>query len=451
MDTTLAALSPLDGRYRTKTADLAAFFSESALMKYRIIVETEFLIALSEEPKVKELKRFSESQQKIIRSLYVKFTDHDALAIKKIEAQTNHDVKAIEYFIKDRLSKTSFKQDLEFIHFACTSEDINNLAYAMMIRDAMKQVMIPTLSKILKDLHKKSVAWKKISMLARTHGQPATPTTLGKEFFVFVKRLERQLSQLKSQQFLGKLNGATGTFAAHRVAYPEVNWPNFSAKFIRSLKLTPNPVTTQIEPHDYQAELYHNIARINTICTDLSRDIWLYISNNYFKQELKKGEVGSSTMPHKVNPIDFENAEGNLGISNTLLNHLASTLPISRMQRDLTDSTIQRNIGSAFGYSLLAYSSLLKGLGKLQVNEFAMLSDLDANIEVLAEALQTVMRRFGIPKPYEKLKELTRGKRITKKEVDAFIQKLKIPASEKDRLKKLTPANYTGVASKMVR
>jgi len=447
----LQNISPLDGRYQEKVKELAEYFSESALMRYRIIIETEYLITLSENPGIKELKRFSESQKKIIRSLYVKFSEKDAQEIKKIEKTTNHDVKAVEYFIKDKLKKTSFKKDLEFVHFACTSEDINNLSYALMLKDSIKEVMIPTMQKVQKDLIKKAKNWKKLSMLARTHGQPATPTTLGKELFVFAKRLERQINQLKKQEYLGKFSGATGTFAAHKVAYPKVNWVGLTTRFIRSLKLTPNSITTQIEPHDYQAEIYHNIARFNSINIDLSRDIWLYISQGYFKQQLKKGEVGSSTMPHKVNPIDFENAEGNLGLANALLIHLANVLPTSRLQRDLTDSTIQRNIGSAFGYAILAYSSLLKGLGKLQVNQAAMEADLDNNIEVLAEALQTVMRRYGIPKPYEKLKNLTRGKKIDKKKITEFISKLDIPKEEKDRLKKLTPKSYTGLASKLVK
>lgn len=451
MCNSLTNISPLDGRYQEKVSELADFFSESALMRYRVFVETEFFIALSEAKGVKELKRFSGSQKKIIRNLAAKFSEKDAAEIKKIESKTNHDVKAVEYFIKDRLKKTSFKHDLEFVHFACTSEDINNLAYALMLKDGIKQIIIPAMTSLQRDLEKKAKNWKKISMLARTHGQPATPTTVGKELFVFAKRLQRQINQLKKQEYLGKLSGATGTFAAHKVAYPRMNWLGFASKFIRSLKLTPNLITTQVEPHDYQAETYHNIARLNTICTDLSRDMWLYISQNYFKQRVKAGEVGSSTMPHKVNPIDFENAEGNFGIANALLNHLANTLPASRLQRDLTDSTIQRNIGSALGYCLLAYKSLLKGLGKLQINADVIAADLDDNIEVLAEALQTVMRRYGIPKPYEKLKTLTRGKKLDRKKIDTFISKLNIPADEKKRLQKLTPGSYTGIAAKIVK
>ncbi len=447
---TLLSLSPLDGRYREKVLQLPEYFSEAALMKYRITIEVEFFIALSLEPNIKEVRKFTKNEINSLRNLYLNFSQKDAEKIKTIEKTTNHDVKAVEYFIKEKLSKTSLKKYCEFIHFACTSEDINNLSYALMLKDGIKNVILPAMGKIHQDLLKKSKAWKKISILARTHGQPATPTTLGKEFFVFAKRLERQINQLKKQEYLGKFNGATGTFAAHHIAYPEVNWVRFSTRFIKSLKLTPNPLTTQIEPHDFQAEIYHNIIRFNTICTDLSRDIWLYISRNCFSQKLKEGEVGSSTMPHKVNPIDFENAEGNLGLANTLLTHLAGTLPISRLQRDLTDSTVQRNIGSALGYSLLAYTSLLKGLGKLKVNRKVLKKDLDENLEVLAEALQTVMRRYGIEKPYEKLKKLTRGKRITRQDLNSFIDSLALPKPEKLRLKKLTPATYTGLAEKLV-
>jgi adenylosuccinate lyase len=445
------SLSPLDGRYLEKVRELSCYFSESALMQYRIKVEAEYLIALSEEPSIKGVKRFSASEKAKVRSLYQKFSGKDANEIKKIERVTNHDVKAVEYFMKRKLERTALKKYTEFIHFACTSEDINNLAYAMMLKDSIRDIMIPYLTKVQKELVKKAKQWKKIPMLARTHGQPATPTTLGKELFVFAKRLERQINQLRKQEYLGKFSGATGTFAAHKAAYPGVNWQKFAIKFIRSLKLTPNLVTAQIEPHDFQAEIYHNVARCNTIGIDLARDTWLYISQNYFGQKLKAGEVGSSTMPHKVNPIDFENAEGNFGLSNAFLIHLANTLPISRLQRDLTDSTIQRNIGSAFGYSLLACKSLLKGLSKLTVNKSVLRSDLDNNLEVLAEALQTVMRRYGVEKPYEKLKKLTRGKRITRKDLDSFIDTLKIPVAEKKRLKKLTPATYIGIAEKLVK
>ncbi len=448
---TLFSLSPLDGRYQKKTEALAPFFSEAALMKYRITVEVEYLIALSKEAKIPELREFSKNEILSLQNLYLTFSAKDAEKIKSIEAKTNHDVKAVEYWIKEKLQKTSLAKFTEFVHFGCTSEDINNLAYAMMLKDSLAQVVLPKMSEVQKDLVRKAKAWRSIPMLARTHGQPATPTTLGKEFFVFAKRLERQISILKKQEFLGKFSGATGTFAAHATAYPEVDWIRFATKFIRSLKLTPNLVTTQIEPHDFQAEIYHAMARFNTICTDLARDIWLYISRNCFSQETKEGEVGSSTMPHKVNPIDFENAEGNFGIANALLSHLAGVLPISRLQRDLTDSTVQRNIGSAFGYALLAFESLLKGLGKLVVNRGVLKAELESNPEVLAEAFQTVMRRYGVEEPYEKLKTLTRGKKVTRKDLNAFIDSLKLPAGEKARLKKLTPSTYTGLASKLVK
>ena len=448
---TLLSLSPLDGRYREKVIKLSEYFSEAALMKYRVTVEVEFFIALSLEPKIKEVRKFTKGETDFLRNLYLNFSQKDAERIKTIEKTTNHDVKAVEYFIKEKIAKIPLEKYSEFIHFACTSEDINNLSYALMLKDSIKSIILPVMNQVYKDLLKKSKTWKKISLLARTHGQTATPTTVGKEFFVFTKRLERQIEKLKKQEYLGKFSGATGTFAAHHIAYPEINWIQFSTKFIKSLKLTPNSVTTQIESHDFQAEIYHNISRFNTICTDLTRDIWLYISQGYFSQKLKEGEVGSSTMPHKVNPIDFENAEGNLGIANSLLIHLANTLPISRLQRDLTDSTVQRNIGSAFGYSLLAYTSLLKGLGKLKVNHKILKKDLDENLEVLAEALQTVMRRYGIEKPYEKLKKLTRGKRITRQDLDSFIDSLALPKSEKLRLKKLTPDKYIGLAEKLVK
>lgn len=438
-------ISPLDGRYRDTVNPLRAYFSESALIRYRTCVEVEYLIALSMEPRIKEVRKFSTGEIKKLRNIYLNFSEKDAFHVKQIEMTTNHDVKAVEYFIKEKLQKMGLKKYIEFVHFALTSEDVNNLAYAWLVRDAMRDEMLPKIIELYKNLVTKARAWKKIPLLARTHGQPATPTNVGKEFMVFAKRLERQILSLRQQEFLGKLNGATGTFAAHVVAYPEVNWIQFSERFIASLGLTPSLVTTQIEPHDYQAELYHNLMRVNSILTDLARDVWMYISRDYFSQTLKAGEVGSSTMPHKVNPIDFENAEGNFGLANAIFGHLAGTLPISRLQRDLTDSTLQRNIGTAFGYTYIALQSLMKGLGKLQVNKEVLKQDLADHPEVLAEALQTVMRKYGVPKPYEKLKELTRGKKVTMKDIQIFILTLEIPKDAKMRLMRLTPGNYTGI------
>ncbi|MDH5596858.1 MAG: adenylosuccinate lyase, partial [Candidatus Peregrinibacteria bacterium] len=368
---------------------------------------------------------------------------------KAIEKKTNHDVKAIEYYIKEKLAKTSLKKHLEFIHFACTSEDINNLAYGLMLKGARDNVILPSMKELTKELGKLARSWKSIPMLSLTHGQPATPSTVGKELKVVVARLERQIELLKKQEILGKINGATGNFNAHLSAYPKVDWQKLSKKFVQNLGLTHNPLTTQIEAHDYQSELYDTVARFNAILIDLDRDMWSYISRGIFKQKVVKGEVGSSTMPHKVNPIDFENSEGNLGLANAVLRHLSEKLPNSRMQRDLTDSTVQRNIGVGFGYSLLAYKSTLKGLSKLELNKKVIQDELDKNWTLLAEPIQTVMRKNGVPEAYEKLKELTRGKEIDQKSVRAFIEGLKLPAEDKARLLKLTPATYIGLADKL--
>ena len=366
--------------------------------------------------------------------------------VKKIERVTNHDVKAVEYYIKDKLEKTSLKKHLEFIHFACTSEDINNLSYALMLKGGIVDVLLPEMNTLNKKITQLAKKWKKTPLLSLTHGQPASPTTVGKELKVFAKRLQRQIDHLKKQTYFGKLNGATGTFGAHLSAYLKVNWIKFSQKFVKNLGLIYNPITTQIEEHDYQAEVFNHIALFNTILLDLNRDMWMYISRGVFKQKVVAGEVGSSTMPHKVNPIDFENSEGNIGLANALLRHLSDKLPVSRMQRDLTDSTVQRNNGVAIGYSLLAYKSALKGLSKLDLNKKIIQRELDNNWALLAEPIQTVMRKHAVPKAYEKLKELTRGKEVNQKTVQKFVKTLDIPKEDKDRLLKLTPTTYIGVA-----
>ena len=421
-----------------------------ALMRYRLMVEVEYFIALGKEKGLKEVRNFSSDEQKKLRSLYENFSLGDASAIKKIESVTNHDVKAIEYFFKKKLSKTSLKKYNEFIHFALTSEDVNNLSYSLMWRDGLKNVYLPALLDVQKTLNSFAKKNKNQAMLSLTHGQSATPTTVGKEIAVFVSRLKRQAEQLKKHKLLGKFGGATGTWGAHDIAYPNVNWLNFSKKFISSLGLEPNLVTTQIESHDSLAESFHIIERINTILLDFTRDTWMYISRGIFGQKKKAGEIGSSAMPHKINPIQFENAEGNLGIANSYLSHLAEKLPVSRMQRDLTDSTVLRNQGMPLAHSLLACKNILKGMGRLTVNKVKLNEELNNHWEVLAEAIQTVLRRAGHDKPYEKLKELTRGQKITKEDMTEFIKNLKIPETDKDRLLKLTPHTYTGLAAKVV-
>lgn len=447
----ILALSPLDGRYASKVEELQQYFSEEALIRFRVVVEIRFLIALSHEKKIKEVRDFTKKELEFLNDLSRNFSLKDAERVKKIEATTNHDVKAVEYFIKDKLEKTSLKDVIEFVHFACTSEDINNLAYGLMLKEGMKEVIVPNLRQIYSELDDLAKEYAEISMMSRTHGQPASPTTLGKEFKVFAERLARQIWLLEGQEYLGKLNGATGNFNAHISAYPDVDWLEFSKNFVKGLGLFWNKYTTQIEPHDYVAEALTKVKLINTIFIDFTRDIWGYVSLGFFKQKLKKGEVGSSTMPHKVNPIDFENAEGNFGLANSVLGHMAEKLPISRWQRDLTDSTILRNLGVGLGYSLIGYKSLLKGTGKLEVNIDKIGADLDNNWEVLAEPIQTVMRKNGIEKPYEKLKELTRGKKIGKKEIQAFVEKLDLPAKDKKRLKEMTPASYIGIADELAK
>ncbi len=445
----ITSLSPLDGRYKDKVEVLAGFFSEHALMKFRLLVEVRFFQALADEKRITELGALSATEKDLLESLVKNFSAKEAERVKTLEKTTNHDVKALEYYLKEKLGKTSLKNRLEFIHFACTSEDVNNLAYGLMLKGAIEKVMRPTLEDLQKTLKKQARAWQKEPLLALTHGQPATPTTVGKELKVFAHRLARQIAQLKKQEFLGKLNGATGNYSAHMAAYPGVDWPALSKSFVQSLGLTWNPLTTQIESHDGMAELFHGLMRANTILLNLNRDLWMYISRGVFRQKAVAGEIGSSTMPHKVNPIDFENAEGNLGLANALLSHMAEKLPISRLQRDLTDSTVQRNSGMAFGYALLAYRSTLKGLGRLELNKKVIQEELENNWELLAEPIQTVLRKHGVRGAYEKLKALTRGKKVTRETLKKFIQSLKIPEADKKRLLALTPATYLGLAQKL--
>lgn len=450
---TMTALSPLDGRYASQTEPLRNLFSEYGLMKARIKVELEWLKMLAAEPGIEEVPPFSDNTLREIDDIISNFSVEHAQAVKAIEARTNHDVKAIEYWLKERLSgNPEVMRAGEFIHFACTSEDINNLSHALMLKTARNTVVLPALDSVIERLKELAHALADTPMMSRTHGQPATPSTLGKEMANVVYRLERQRDQLVKQEILGKINGAVGNYNAHLVAYPSIDWETLCGRFVAGLGLTFNPYTIQIEPHDYMAELFQVLSRINTILIDMNRDIWGYISLGYFKQKVKAGEVGSSTMPHKVNPIDFENAEGNLGLANALLQHLAEKLPVSRWQRDLTDSTVLRNMGVAVGYALLGYSSCLRGLNKLEANAAAMLYDLDHTWELLAEPIQTVMRRYGIANPYEQLKELTRGKDgVTRDTLAAFIRGLEIPAAEKERLLALSPAGYLGKAAELAR
>ncbi len=444
----LTALSPLDGRYASKVDALRPIFSEYGLMHRRVTVEIAWLAALSEEPGIVELPAFPAGARSKLQRIADDFSVEDAAAIKDIERTTNHDVKAVEYFIKQRIGDdTQLTQAKEFVHFACTSEDINNLAYALMLRDARNAVLLPELGQAIDALRELAHANAGLAMLARTHGQTASPTTLGKEMANVVARLERQRAQLEAIEIPGKINGAVGNFNAHAIAYPGVDWRAFSRRFVESLGLQWQEYTTQIEPHDGIAEICDAQRRIGTILIDLARDVWGYISLGYFRQKLKAGEVGSSTMPHKVNPIDFENAEGNFGVANALLGHFSEKLPISRWQRDLTDSTTLRALGEAFGHALVGFASLKKGLAKLEVNGDRIAADLDASWEVLAEAIQTVMRRHGLPEPYEQLKALTRGKGISRETLHGFIASLALPDSDRQRLLELTPATYTGLAA----
>ena len=448
----LTALSPLDGRYASRVDALRPIFSEYGLMHRRVAVEIAWLVALSDEPGIMELPPFPAAARTTLQKVAADFSVADAARIKDIEATTNHDVKAVEYFIKERIGDdASLRQAKEFVHFACTSEDINNLSYALMLRDAREHVLLPEVDKTTGKLRELAHANADMPMLSRTHGQTASPTTLGKEMANVVARLQRQRAQLAAIEIPGKINGAVGNFNAHAIAYPEIDWRAFSRRFVESLGLQWQPYTTQIEPHDGVAELCDAQRRIDTILIDLARDVWGYISLGYFRQRLKQGEVGSSTMPHKVNPIDFENAEGNFGVANALLGHFSEKLPVSRWQRDLTDSTTLRALGEAFGHALIGFASLQNGLGKLEVNAERIAADLDHAWEVLAEAIQTVMRRHGLPEPYEQLKALTRGKGITRDTLQAFIASLALPDADKRRLLALTPATYIGLAADLAR
>ncbi|MFC1536527.1 adenylosuccinate lyase [Pseudomonadota bacterium] len=443
----LTALSPLDGRYAGKVQDLRPIFSEYGLIKARVTVEVRWLQMLAENAAIVEVPSFSEDANTLLNGIVNNFSEADAQRVKDIEATTNHDVKAVEYFLKEKVADHNELAAIsEFFHFACTSEDINNLSYGLMLKEARDSVLIPELDRLIETVQNQAIEMADVPLLARTHGQPASPTTIGKEWANVAYRMTRQRNQIAQVEILGKINGAVGNYNAHLCSYPELDWEAVAKGFVESLGLDWNPYTTQIEPHDYVAELNDAICRFNTVVIDMARDVWGYISFGYFKQRVIAGEVGSSTMPHKVNPIDFENAEGNLGLANAVMGHLSAKLPISRWQRDLTDSTVLRNLGVGFGYSVLAYASAQKGLGKLQLNEDRLASDLDATWEVLGEAIQTVMRRYGLENPYEQMKTLTRGKGITPAALNAFIEDLDIPADAREELIKLTPASYIGNA-----
>ncbi|MFT6897399.1 MAG: adenylosuccinate lyase [Paraglaciecola sp.] len=443
----LTAVSPIDGRYAAKTTELRSIFSEFGLLKYRVQVEVRWLQKLSATAQIEEVPVFSDPANALLNTIVDSFDEQDAQRIKDIERTTNHDVKAVEYFLKEQVANNAELHSVnEFIHFACTSEDINNLSHALMLHDAREQILLPYCDQLISELTRLANEYKSIPMMARTHGQPASPTTMGKEMANVMMRLQRQRQHISTVDLLGKVNGAVGNYNAHLSAYPDVDWHQFADEFVSSLGITLNPFTTQIEPHDYIAELFDAIARFNTVLLDFNRDMWGYIALGHFKQKTVAGEIGSSTMPHKVNPIDFENSEGNLGLANAMFAHLATKLPVSRWQRDLTDSTVLRNLGVGVGYSVIAYQSSLKGISKLQVNEQSLLDELDNNWELLAEPVQTVMRRYGIEKPYEKLKELTRGKKINQHILATFIDGLDLPENAKTQLKTLTPANYIGRA-----
>ncbi|MBC8319645.1 MAG: adenylosuccinate lyase [Bacteroidetes bacterium] len=442
----ITAVSPIDGRYRNKTNELSEYFSEYALFKYRLLTEIEYFIALCEIP-LPGLEDFDNNQFDRLRNIYRKFSPADAIAIKQIEKTTNHDVKAVEYFVKECIDEIGLGEYTEFIHLGLTSQDINNTAIPLSLKDAHTNIIVPAIDELLEKINLRAFEWKNISMLARTHGQPASPTKLGKEIYVFVERIENQLMMLSAIPFSGKFGGATGNMNAHKVAYPEIDWENFACEFVNeALGIHRQKTTTQIEHYDYLAAYFQNLSRINTILIDFSRDIWSYISMDYFKQKIVEGEVGSSAMPHKVNPIDFENAEGNLGLANALLHHLAEKLPVSRLQRDLTDSTVTRNIGTPIGHMLIALKSLIKGIEKLVLNEKQLADDLDNNWAVIAEAIQTILRRENYPQPYEELKKLTRtNEKITRSSIHYFIDELEISDDVKRELKLLTPHNYTGI------
>jgi adenylosuccinate lyase len=450
--TQLTALSPVDGRYGSKTESLRPIFSEYGLIRHRVLVEIRWLQALARHEGIREVPALSAHAERLLNDIVEKFSEQDAQRVKNIERTTNHDVKAVEYFLKEKITGNDELESIsEFFHFACTSEDINNLAYALMLSEARKQTLLPLMDDVIRAIADLAHRYADQPMLSRTHGQTASPTTVGKEMANVAARLQRQREQLANVPMLGKMNGAVGNYNAHLVAYPDVDWPALAGDFIAGIGLEMNPYTTQIEPHDFMAELFDCQARFNTILIDFSRDVWGYISLGYFKQKTVAGEIGSSTMPHKVNPIDFENAEGNMGIANALFSHLAAKLPVSRWQRDLSDSTVLRNIGVAIGHVVIACESCLKGIGKLEVNDRRTAGDLDASWEVLAEALQTVMRRYGIEKPYEKLKDLTRGQDVNQATIQAFISSLDLPEDVKAELSRLTPADYTGNAARQAR
>lgn len=447
----LTALSPIDGRYQDKASALRPIFSEFGLLKFRVTVEVRWLQKLASHAQINEVSALSKEANDYLNHIVENFSLEDAERIKTIERTTNHDVKAVEYFLKEKSEALpELAQISEFIHFACTSEDINNTSHALMLKTAREEVLLPEWKKVIDAVVELANRYKDIPLLSRTHGQPASPTTIGKEMANVAYRLKRQYKQLENLEILAKINGAVGNYNAHLSAYPEIDWHTFSQEFVESLGVTWNPYTTQIEPHDYIAEFFDCVARFNTIVIDFDRDMWGYIALNHFKQRTIAGEIGSSTMPHKVNPIDFENSEGNLGLANAVMSHLGQKLPISRWQRDLTDSTVLRNLGVGLGYALIAYASTLKGISKLEVNEQHLRDELDQNWEVLAEPIQTVMRRYGIEKPYEKLKELTRGKRVDGEAMRQFIDGLALPQAEKERLKQMTPASYIGYAVELV-
>ncbi|OOE73824.1 adenylosuccinate lyase [Salinivibrio sp. ML290] len=446
----LTAVSPVDGRYGTKTIALRSIFSEFGLLKYRTIVEIRWLQKLAATDSIAEVPVFSHDASAQLDRIAAEFDEQDAARIKEIERTTNHDVKAVEYFLKEKIADNAELNAVsEFIHFACTSEDINNLSHALMLKEARDTVILPEMQRLADAVKDLSQQFRDVPMLSRTHGQPASPSTMGKEMANVAYRMARQIKQVQSSEILGKINGAVGNYNAHLSAYPEIDWHAYSEAFVTSLGIDWNPYTTQIEPHDYIAELFDAVSRFNTILIDFDRDIWGYIALGHFKQKTIAGEIGSSTMPHKVNPIDFENSEGNLGLANAIFSHLGQKLPISRWQRDLTDSTVLRNLGVGVGYTMIAYASTLKGISKLEVNQAALEAELDQNWEVLAEPIQTVMRRYGIEKPYEKLKELTRGKRVDGEGMRTFVDSLDLPEHEKARLKQMTPANYIGDAVKL--
>jgi adenylosuccinate lyase len=447
----LTAVSALDGRYAAQTAALAPYFSEYALIRFRILVEVRWLQALSAEPAVPEVRAFTADENALLDSLADGISEADAARVKEIERTTNHDVKAVEYLIKERLAGTSLADVSEWVHFACTSEDINNLAHALMLKGGMEAAYLPAAERLVDGVAALARDTADVPMLSRTHGQPASPTTLGKELAVFVHRWRRALRHLRAQEYLGKINGAVGAFNAHAAAYPDAPWPAIAERFVTGLGLTYNPLTTQIESHDYMAELFHALVRFNNVLLDFDRDVWSYVSLGYFRQRVVAGEVGSSTMPHKVNPIDFENSEANVGLANAVLEHLASKLQVSRLQRDLSDSSAIRSVGSGVAYSLLAVIAATRGLGKLSVNRAALEADLDNAWEVLGEAVQTVMRKAGHANPYEKLKELTRGAKIDAAAMRDFVSSLDLPAADRDRLLALTPAGYVGLAPRLAR